>query len=440
MISLGIVHDNKVVYTSDLDVRPILELARFSISFAQNLVHGGELVGLIHEPGEGDVKGYKVDDGGISGIVTREHIIFRTIKGKGDDSGLCLCATYPSCEDLKSLGIATMKPRDLEAQASEFMKALSRVVVEMLDLENVPFSTYTQNQVLQFHETMMRVFDDVLHASHVIFTDEFPVMDSIASGSNECQFLFASVMAGSIPLASRFFEDMEGYFTFTVDANENVASILEHLIGAQLSTIISTGRSLASTAMRQVELALQYPGGRAERLFISFHPIQLDYCLVIIAKGNPQTLDLFLGATAETIDSLGLFDKPFSGDVSEFAGLPPFLAGIPRQVSFEDNGLELDDLVEDLDLEVVTGKGKGVLSHAIPEPDVADTDERAKKSYKARKELLKMQRELNRDLSEGKSKNTYRKLKNMVDLAVKTENSILKGYYEEKMRHSASQD
>nr|MDO8118146.1 hypothetical protein [Candidatus Sigynarchaeota archaeon] len=428
------------IYTSDLDVRPVLELARFSMSFAKNLVHGGELVGIVHEPGENDGKGCKIEEPGMSGIISREHIIFKHITLPNDDIGLYVCATYPSSEDLKSLGITNLKPDELSAQATQFMNAFSRLLIQELDLEHVPLSTYTQSQALQFHETMMRLFDDVLHASQIIFTDEFPSRDARVPESNECQFLFASIMAGSIPLASRFFENMERYFAFTVETQDNVASILEQLIGAQLSTIISTGRSLANTAMRQVELVLDMPGDYAERLFINFHPIQGEYTFVLVAKGNPITLGFFLQATAEGLSSFDYFNKVFSGDISEFGNLPQFLSTIPRLVSFEEQGLELDGMVEDLDMEVVATSAKPAMRGESQELGADILDEQGKKYYKARKELLKLQREINRDLSEGKAKNASKKMKALLELATKTENLVLKYYYEEKLDRAGQLD
>ena len=81
LVNFGIIHEDSVFYASDMDIRPVLELSKFSISFANNLVRNASLVSMIHEP-KLDITPQNTQDdgGGKSLMISKEHIMFKEIK------------------------------------------------------------------------------------------------------------------------------------------------------------------------------------------------------------------------------------------------------------------------------------------------------------------------------------------------------------------------
>lgn len=293
LASFGILFKDDVFYASDLDIRPILHLAKFSVSFAQNLVRDSELSEFTHEPSmvlqQGEEKRSRAE--GKLNMITREHVLFKFLTNKAGET-IAICTTYPSNEDLKNLDIVDMTPEQLKAQARAFLDALAEHVVGAFDFDNIVLGKYTQEQILGLHQTMYDLNDEIAQASQVIFRDMHAQLERETPETN-CTLLFASVMHVSVPCASRFFENMEGFFKVRIDSDAaSVSSIIENLISAQLSTIVTSSLSIAKTMIRAVELKIRGTT-REENLHITFYPIKNNYSLALIAKGNPETLRFF---------------------------------------------------------------------------------------------------------------------------------------------------
>src|SRR5271157_626704 len=117
-VNIGILFKDSVLYSTDPGIRPVLDLARFSISFASNLVLDSQLVELIYEPSLLlQLKNiYRVQEAGTQTLITREHVLFDFFTNQRGDT-IAICATYPSADDLKSLEIANLTFDQLSAQA-----------------------------------------------------------------------------------------------------------------------------------------------------------------------------------------------------------------------------------------------------------------------------------------------------------------------------------
>ncbi|MEX2727426.1 MAG: hypothetical protein Q6353_009240, partial [Candidatus Sigynarchaeum springense] len=331
-VNIGVLFEDNVLYSSDPDLRPVLDLAKFSISFSKNLVRDAELSELVHEPSmtlqQGDVK--KVYSETKLHLITQEHILFRFLNNKAGET-VAVCATYPSNDDLKVLDIAVLTPEQLTNQANAFIDIFAKRFAEAIDFENISIAALSQAQKLEMYQVLTDLFEEVVQASQVILKDDYASLDAPPSQGGDCMFLFASAMYGSVPVASRFFENMDGFFRIRIDAGSDAPSVIENLISAQLSTIITTSLSVAKTIMRSVELQLK-GAVREGFIHITFYPIKNNYSLVFISKGSPTTLRFFTEATANMLASLPALDGRFTGDLGAFDQVVQVLKNIPPTI------------------------------------------------------------------------------------------------------------
>lgn len=427
-MNIGVIVGDQVLYTSDMEVRQVLDLARFSISFATNLVKDASLVGFVHEPVDHD----PLDETGI----TREHVNFTFIdRPQGDQ--IALCCTYPSRDDMKALGIADITAEQLTAQARGFITTYARRFGAETAFIDTPFTSVPQEKLLKFHQVMYGLFQETLQASSIMFLDEFPdpglIKQDVLPDRENATFLFASVMHGSVPCASRFFETMDDFFRINVDKGvDNVQSIIENLVSAQLSTIVTTARSIAGTMIREVELR---SGG--ETLFITFYPIKNEYSLALISKGSPTTLRFFTEATAAVLAGFEALDGPFTGDLTCFGPVTKMLHEIPPTIDQGQHGLELDDVMEEIDFEIVpSGKPRGKRRARPARDEVKDEQDLA--FDRERNAMQKTIVELNQAMQERKFKKAAKACKALLDAATRLGNRLLQDYFSSKQAMVAS--
>ncbi len=440
-VNVGILFEDNVLYSSDPDLRPILDLAKFSISFAKNLVRDAELSELVHEPSmvlqQGDVK--KAHSESKLHLITQEHVVFKFITNTVSET-VAVCATYPSCDDLKTLDIAVLTPEQLKNQANAFIDAYAKRFVDAIDFTNKSLAAYTQAQKLELYQVMTDLFEEVVQASQVILKDDYASLDPPSpSLADDCTFLFASAMFGSVPVASRFFENMDGFFRIRIDAGSDAPSVIENLISAQLSTIVTTSLSVAKTIMRSVELQIKGPV-REGVIHITFYPIKNNYSLVFISKGSPATLRFFTEATASILSSLPVLDGRFTGDLGAFDQVAKVLKNIPSNIESQDKELDLDEIAEDLYTEVLVDDGQ-VLNGQKKEKEQEreePADEADLQFNKIKNKLFKTQSELNSLIASNNLKSACKKAKDIWNTAVKIQNKLLAMYYENKFNTLAS--
>jgi len=425
--SFGILFKDDVLYASDLDLRPIFDLAKFSMSFAQNLVRDSQLAEFIHEPSmvlqQGDIKRARAE--GKLNLITREHVLFKNLTNTAGEV-ITICTTYPSNEDLKNLDIVDMTPEQLKAQARAFLDALAERVSSAIDFENIYLEKYTQEQILGIHQVMYDLNDEIAQASQVILRDMHAQIEREAP-ETECSFLFASVMHSSVPCASRFFENMESFFKVRIDSGTtSVSSIIENLISAQLSTIITTSLSIAKTMIREVELKIK-GATHDETLHITFYPIKNNYSLVLIAKGNPETLRFFTEAQANIFSNLDTLDENFTGELSCFDSTLQILQYIPDEIKSQAKEMDFDDMVDDVDVHLALDE-----KHKDDDSDSIDEDDLQFNKIKGK--LFKAQVDINVAISENKLKIATKRAKDLLSMASKIENGLLATYYGTKLR------
>ncbi len=435
-VNIGILFEDNVLYTSDPDIRPILDLAKFSISFAKNLVRDAELSELVHEPSmvlqQGDVKKNPME--GKLHLITQEHVLFKFITNNARET-FAICITYPSIDDLKTLEIATLTIDQLTSQANAFIITFVKRFVDVVNFMDTTFSTYTQAQKLELYQVMTDLFEEVMQASQVILKDDYASLDPpLSSQAGDCTFLFASAMYGSVPIATRFFENMDGFFRVRIDAGSDAPSIIENLISAQLSTIVTTSLSVARTMMRSVELQIK-GAVREGVLHITFYPIKNNYSLVFIAKGSPATLRFFTEATANILASLPALDGRFTGDLGSFDQVSQILKNIPPTIESNDKELDLDEIAEDLYTEVLVednGGNKGQKKDKEEESE-EPADENDLQFNKIKNKLFRVQGELNSAMASNNLKVAVKKAKDIWNMSVKINNKLLALYYESKI-------
>ncbi|MBN2152798.1 MAG: hypothetical protein JW839_15210 [Candidatus Lokiarchaeota archaeon] len=439
-VNVGILFEDNVLYSSDPDLRPVLDLAKFSISFAKNLVRDAELSELVHEPSmalqQGDVEKTNVD--GKLHLITQEHVMFKFITNRAGET-VAVCATYPSSDDLKALDIALLTPQQLTNQASEFIEILSKRFVDAVDFMNISIAAYTQAQKLELYEVMTHLFEEVVQGSQVILKDDYATIEPAPPGdAGTCTFLFASAMYGSVPCASRFFENMDGFFRVRIDAGSDAPSVIENLISAQLSTIVTTSLSVAKTIIRSVELQIK-GAVREGVIYITFYPIKNNYALVFIAKGSPTTLRFFTEATASVLANLPALDDRFTGDLGCFDQVNQILKNIPASIESQDKELDLDEIAEDLYTEVlVDDETAGKTQKKEKEKDKDEepeehADESELQFNKIKNKLFKLQSELNSAMASNNLKAAAKRAKEIWNIAVKIKNKLLAMYYENKL-------
>ena len=438
-VNIGVLFEDNVLYSSDPDLRPVLDLAKFSISFAKNLVRDAELSELVHEPSmalqQGDVK--KVYSETKLHLITQEHILFKFINNKAGET-VAVCATYPSNDDLKALDIATLTPEQLTNQANAFIDIFAKRFVEAIDFANISLAGLTQAQKLEMYQVLTNLFEEVVQASQVILKDDYASLDAPQTGKGgDCMFLFASAMYGSVPIASRFFENMDGFFRIRIDAGSDAPSIIENLISAQLSTIVTTSLSVAKTIMRSVELQIK-GAVREGFIHITFYPIKNNFSLVFISKGSPATLRFFTEATANILASLPALDVRFTGDLGAFDQVAQVLKSIPPTIESQEKELDLDEIAEDLYTEVLVDdnyaanglKKEKDKEKGDDEEDVADGVDL--QFTKIKNKIFKIQGELNSFVAKNNLKAAAKKAKDIWNIAVKIKNKLLAMYYESK--------
>ena len=286
---------------------------------------------------------------------------------------------------------------------------------------------------------MTDLFEEVMQASQVILKDDYASLDPPRSSqAGDCTFLFASAMYGSVPCATRFFENMDGFFRVRIDAGSDAPSIIENLISAQLSTIVTTSLSVAKTMMRSVELQIK-GAVREGVIHITFFPIKNNYSLVFIAKGSPATLRFFTEATANILASLPALDARFTGDLGCFDQVTQVLKNIPPNIESNDKELDLDEIAEDLYTEVlVDDDSAGKIQKKEKERDKDEeteepADENDMQFHKIKNKLFKVQGELNSAMASNNLKVAAKKAKDIWNMSVKINNKLLALYYESKL-------
>lgn len=268
--------------------------------------------------------------------------------------------------------------------------------------------------------------DEIAQASQVIFRDMHAQLERETPETN-CTLLFASVMHVSVPCASRFFENMEGFFKVRIDSDAaSVSSIIENLISAQLSTIVTSSLSIAKTMIRAVELKIRGTT-REENLHITFYPIKNNYSLALIAKGNPETLRFFTEAQANILSNLEALDEKFIGDLTCFDSVLQALQAIPPSIESDSKEMDLDDMIEDLDMNLTfDSKQKDDDSESVDEDDL--------QFNKIKGKLFKTQMDINVAISENKIKVAAKRAKDLLSMASKLKNYMLITYYGNKVR------
>jgi hypothetical protein len=425
LVNVGILREGEVLFVSDPEIANVLELAKFSMSFAMNLVRNSQVVAFIHEPTPGSMDNLNRASLEDTKVIMREHVVFKAIMNQYNEE-VYICAVYPSNDDLKVCGWSNLTPEGLERQATSFLEAFAHRFVESTSFNLVPMRDWSQEQMLGFHQIMHDLFEETVKAVPVILTDEYPMLEESVQQSNECTFLFAGVMYNSIPVATRSFENMEGFFRITTECDSDVCSVIENLISAQLSTVISTSQSIAHTNMRMVELRV-VEDKRRESMFITFFPIKNDFVLILIAKGSATTLRFFTEATASMIGDIKALGEPFTGEMKRYGHVEETLKTIPPSI---ETGT-IDDVFDDIDLDIVSkdksrdrSQGKKIYT-GLPSNV---------KLSKEQETLIKAQREINELVTSGKYKSASRKSKDAADKAKQNINRLLELYYDNKYR------
>jgi hypothetical protein len=301
--------------------------------------------------------GEDAHEDGTSRMITQEHVLFKFLTNKAGET-LAICATYPSEEDMKLLDIANLTSNQLDAQEKAFMETIARRFCEAIDLDSLSqlrpdlkdFDSVSR--LLQLHQVMNELHREIVQGSQVIFKDDHADVDrQVMKRAHKCEFLFASVMNGSVPCASRFFKNLGGFFKMRISAgSQNADSIIENLISAQLSTIMSTALSLAGTMIRQVDLQIM-ESSTEESLHITFYPVKNEYSIVFIAKGDPTALRFFTETTARNLVNVKVLDEKFRGNMACFEPLVQFLNTLPPAFAL-DVGTVYDSELDQLDLEL----------------------------------------------------------------------------------------
>ncbi|MHA1681368.1 MAG: hypothetical protein ACTSUE_10190 [Promethearchaeota archaeon] len=435
-VNFGIIYEDNVLYSSDMEIASLLDLAKFSISFASNLVKDSELLRFTHEPslaGHDATEVEKIDSDLL--LIRREHVIFKFLKNKRGET-VTVCMTYASADDLKDLGFTSVTPQQLASQANSFIDAYAQAFKEAVHFDYISFSELSQEEFLQFHQTTIALFEEVKRITDIILLDTFPYHGnlSVDSEKGDCQFLFASLMNGSVPVASKFFEKMEGFFKIRVDTEVgSLNMIIENLISAQLSTIMSTARSISHTMIRQVEIRVRNPH-IDDKIYIGFYPVKNDFSIVFISRGSPTTLQFFTQATAAVMMEMEVLDEKFTGDLSQFEPLRAFINDIPSSISHPDGG-NLDDLMEDISFDIIVkdkGDGRKIINFKRKKNTGID-DPKEAQFFKTRDQFLTKQEELNNILGERKFKAALKKIKSLLDLSHKIDHVILSRYYGKKL-------
>jgi hypothetical protein len=367
IINFGILFKNDVLYSSDSCIRSVLDLARFSIAFASNLVRDSQLVEITHEPTLMSELKNLLAQKGKQLLISREHVLFKFFTNSGGDT-IAICTTYPSSDDLKSLGIADLTMDQLAAQSRIFMETLGKRFTEVVDVDSITqlrpdlqdFESVSER--LELNKIMSLLYDEAVQASQVIFQDDHARLDKDEASrpKKTCTLLFTSVMNGSLPVASRFFRKLEGLFKVNLDALSDSGAVIENLISAQMSTIVTSSISIAKTMIRQVEIKVA-GDMQEETLYITFFPIKNEFSLVMMAIGDPTTLRFLTEATARTLEGVDVLDERFTGNLEGFEVVNNILHSIPsvndaRDMTLDDAEIFTEaDLTADLDASEGTG-------------------------------------------------------------------------------------
>ena len=443
-INIGILSKNDVLYVSDSNIQPILDLARYSISFGKNLFRDSQLVEFSHEPFDLPPRSAieNTRDNGSFQPAVQENVLFKFLANKSGDT-IAFCATYPSDEDLKANDIASLSIEQFLAQKKAFMQAITKRFVEVMDIEalfNAP-ENHTAKSISRFllNQIMSDLHREIVQASQLLFKDDHASLDRFAeTRPRNCTFIFSAVMHDSIACASRFFRNLSGIFKLKMSENTQYAdTLIGNLIAAQLSTIISSAVTLAKTRIRQVDLKVL--DSETEEFFhVTFHPVKNDYILVIFAKGDPIALRFFTETTARTLASMKIFDTTFTGNVAAFKTVEQFLDTLPSAFDFNaSNGTceeidylqqEVDALDDDLNEQLNSDNDKNEQNGLI----LGSVESEVRLFAKFKPQLHSLQLQTNREIDQNKLELAARKAKLSCLLSLKIGNKILGYYYGKK--------
>ncbi|MBD3187186.1 hypothetical protein GF325_10185 [Candidatus Bathyarchaeota archaeon] len=435
-VNFGIIFEDSVLYSSDMEIAPVLDLAKFSISFTNNLVRNAELLRFTHEPRSRNIAG---DGTGVDPdllTITREHVLFKFMENKRGER-ITICMTFASADDLRALGIAYVTPQQLMAQAQSLLDAYTQAFIEATNFDEISFKELSQAEFLKFHQTTIELYSEIKRIIGIVFEDTFPYHGLLERGrvsTGDCKFLFSAVMHGSVPVATKFYADMKDFFKIRANVEKgNINSVIENLVSAQLSTIISTATSLASTMMRQVEVRLTGPKD-AEKLYIGFYPVKGQFAIVFICTGDPSTLLFFTQATAAVLMEMPVLDEKFTGELTMFEPIQVFINDIPPTIE-QQREENLETLVEDMDLDIIVGEEeRHKMRQDAIDAWVPDEDDPKDAAFnKIRKQVLNKQTAINDLIIERKLKPAMKKTRSILDQALKVDAIILARYYGRKL-------
>jgi hypothetical protein len=445
LINIGILSKDDVLYASDPYILPVLDLARFSISFGNNLLRDSQLVEISHEPIISPQQNSADDtqDNDSSQFIVREDILFNFLANQSGDT-IAICTTYPSDEDLKARDIASLSIEQFLAQKKAFIQAIVKRFVEVVDIDALSKYTPDHHDARSISRFLLaQIMNDlqreILQASQVIFKDDHAIADHIAERRpKNCTFIYAAVMHDSIACASRFFKNLSGIFKLKISENTQYAdTLVGNLITAQLSTIISSAISIAKTRIRQVDL--QIIDSESEEFFhITFYPVKNKYILVIFAKGDPRALRFFTETTARNLAKMKALDEIFMGNIASFKTVEQFLDTLPTTfelIASDDECEEIDYLqheVEalDIDLNEQLNAGDDTMEQQGLSQGKIESDAQLFAKFKSR--LHDLQLQTNRANDQNQHELAARKAKLSCLLSLKIGNKILAYYFQNK--------
>jgi len=445
LINIGILSKDDVLYASDPYIRPVLDLARFSISFSNNLIRDSQLVEISHEPIISPEQNSAEDtqENDPSQFVVREDILFKFLTNQSGDT-IAICATYPSDEDLKARDIASLSIEQFLAQKKIFFQAIAKRFVEVIDTDSLFKYTPDHQEAKSISrfllsQIMKDLQREISQASQVIFKDDHAIVDDITERNHKnCTFIYAAVMHESVACASRFFKNLSGIFKLKIsESTQYAGTLIGNLITAQLSTIISSAVTLAKTRIRQVDL--QVMDSESEESFhITFYPVKNKYILVIFAKGDPIALRLFTETTARNLAKMKALDEIFTGNIAPFKTIEQFLDTLPSafELSASDDECEEIDYVEhelealDIDFnELMNFEDDKIEQQGLSQIYV---ESGAKQFPKYKIRLLDLQTQTNRAIDQNQYELAARKAKLSCLLSLKIDNKILAYYFGKK--------
>ncbi|MHA1698627.1 MAG: hypothetical protein ACTSWN_07310 [Promethearchaeota archaeon] len=301
LIRYGIILNQNIIYSSNPDFDPMLEIVNFVNSFAMN-VQDGRLYKIKHE--------YK----------NESHVTLVQARTLKDNKQLMYVLFGP--EQMLPEGFHN---EILDNYVNEIEKAININRIEKI----------YQGDFSNFIIKMNRIADKIDEGLRLIHEIEKEKDDFLVKEQDyeNAVIYYIGISTMGLPIVSKLYGDvLLDRFNLPVKDGMDPADVLQSLMSAQFSAIVNSSRLKANTVINEITINFTlFETMEIHQLKIAFYQIGLNnkFTLEICYEGNRSIIEKFQEATRTLFEKH--LQRPFRGNLDDFQPLVGVLDSLPNK-------------------------------------------------------------------------------------------------------------